>query len=155
MAVLSNDDIASELAIRSLTARFSDAVNRRAGSELGALFAHDGQWDVHGMPLAIGPEAVGVQFDGLIGRFDFLVQLLHSGVVEVDGSTAAARWYITEHCRDSEGSGSLFLGTYNDRHVLTDDGWRFARRRFRFLYRGRDELTGKSYPYEPLGDEVG
>jgi ketosteroid isomerase-like protein len=155
MAVLSGDDGASEMAIRDLTARFSDAVNRRAADEIGALFAQDGRWDVHGMPLAVGPEAVSKQFEGLIGHFEFLVQLTHSGVVDVDGSVATARWYITEHCRDTEGSGSFFLGTYDDRHVLTEDGWRFAYRRFRFLYRGRDDLTGKSYAYEALGDEAG
>jgi len=155
MAVLSGDDAASELAIRGLTARFSDAVNRRAADDIGALFARDGLWDVHGMPLAAGPEAASKQFEELIGHFDYLVQLLHSGVVDVDGSAATARWYITEHCRDTDGSGSFFLGTYNDRHVLTEDGWRFAYRRFRFLYRGHDALTGKFYAPEALDDEAG
>ncbi|HLN06202.1 MAG TPA: nuclear transport factor 2 family protein [Acidimicrobiales bacterium] len=148
MAVLSDGELANELAIRDLAARFSDAVNRKHGGDLAGLFTSDGRWDVPGIPETIGPDAIRERFEGLVGQFPFLVQLLQSGVVEIEGDTARARWYLTEHARDAEGQGALFIGTYHDDLVLTGSGWRFAERRFRFLYRGRDELTGRAYPYE-------
>ncbi len=147
MAVLTTAEVADELAIRALAQRFSDAVNRRDAAALAALFAPDGRWDVPGVTETVGPEAIGAAFDALMVHFAFLVQVLHSGVVELDGVRASARWYLTEHARDHEGGGSLFIGYYEDDLAFDGADWHFASRRFRFLYRGRDDLPGRAYPF--------
>jgi uncharacterized protein (TIGR02246 family) len=139
------DTLADEMAIRDLVARFTDAVNRRAPADLAPLFTDDGEWIVPGMPETKGGTAVSELLSGLLGNFPFLVQLVHSGRVVVDGERASARWYITEWA-SAENGGSYFVGTYHDQMVRTDDGWRFQSRQFDFLYRGRTELGGKSYP---------
>ncbi|MGE3621426.1 MAG: nuclear transport factor 2 family protein [Acidimicrobiia bacterium] len=140
-------DVADELAIRDLVARFTDAVNRRATDEFADLFTDDGEWVVPGMPECRGGAAAGAQLAGMLEAFAFLVQLVHSGRVQVDGDQASARWYITEWAADGEGGGSYFVGTYHDQLVRTGDGWRFTSRRFDFLWLGRPEMKGKAKPF--------
>lgn len=147
MALLTNEELVDELAIRDLAQRFTDAVNRRDGADLAALFMPDGRWDVPGVPETVGRDAIEACLAALLGQFPFLVQLLHSGTVELAGDRASSRWYLSEHARDATGGGSLFVGYYEDDLVRTGDGWRFSARRFAFLYRGRDELPGRAYPY--------
>lgn len=147
MALLTDTDIADELAIRDLAQRFTDAVNRRSPTEMAALFAPDGRWNVPGVDETVGHDAIAARLTGLLGQFTHLVQLLHSGVVDLHGDRATARWYLTEHGRDPEGAGALFIGYYEDDLERHDGAWRFASRTFAFLYRGRDEVPGRTYPY--------
>lgn len=139
--------VADELAIRDLAQRFTDAVNRGAPDDLAALFAPEGRWDVPGVADTVGRDAIAACLRGLLSQFSFLVQLLHSGVVELDGDRATARWYLTEHARSTDGGGAMFVGHYEDDLVRRAGEWRFACRRFAFLYRGRAELPGRTYPY--------
>ncbi len=146
------DVTADELAIRNLVAAFSDAVNRRDSGALAALFVPEGGWTVPGLGTAEGSEAIAARLDGLLGGFPFLVQFAHQGEVRVAGERAAARWYIEELARAADGSGSHFIGTYHDTLQRTAEGWRFAVRRFDFLYRGRTDLGGKTYPFTDPGE---
>jgi len=145
VAVLSEGGIADELAIRRLTAAFSDAVSRRDRAAFEALWAPDGRWLVPGLEETVGPAAAAEQLLRLVEPFEFLLQLLHEGQVWVDETGGRARWYIVEHGRTKEGQGVHYVGVYQDRHVRTDGGWRFARRHFELLYRGFAELAGKAY----------
>ncbi|WP_433496587.1 nuclear transport factor 2 family protein [Sphaerimonospora sp. CA-214678] len=130
------DDLRNQLEIRDLAARFTDAVNRRAPKEVAALFTEDGAWHVPGVPPAVGHEAVTGLLAGLLRNFSRLVQLTHSGHVDVAGETATATWYISEKGADSAGDTFEFTGVYVDRLVRTEqDGWRFAERSFGFLHR--------------------
>ena len=147
MAILTSESVIDELAIRELAARFSDAVNRRDGAQIAELFIPEGRWNVPGVPETVGHAAIESAFGALVGQFPFLVQLLHSGVVELDGERATARWYLSEHARGADGGGSLFVGYYEDELVRSAGEWRFQVRTFHFLYRGRDELPGRPYPH--------
>ena len=89
------------MAIRALTAGFTDVVNRRSPEELGALFHEQGELAVTGLGETQGPEAIAA----LLGRFSFLVQILHSGVVELDGDLARARWHLSEFAVSDEERG--------------------------------------------------
>jgi uncharacterized protein (TIGR02246 family) len=140
-------DIAAELAIRDLTARFTDAVNRRASADLADLFTSDGEWHVPGVPTVIGRPAIAAQLDSLLANFGRLIQLMHSGHVDVAGDQATAVWYLTESAQDAAGASFAFTGVYTDQLVKTEHGWRFQERRFDFLYRGRAELAGKWYAH--------
>ncbi|MFV0315872.1 MAG: nuclear transport factor 2 family protein [Microthrixaceae bacterium] len=142
-----------ELAVRALVARFTDAVNRRMPEDLSGLFTDTGEWIVPGMPEIEGGAAAAGQLGSLLDGFSFLVQLVHSGRVELAGERASARWYISEWAQSVDGAGWYFVGTYHDQVVRSDDGWLFASRRFDFLYRGRTELAGRTYPL--VNPEVG
>lgn len=136
-----------ELAIRDTAARFTDAVNRSDGPALGELFTDDGEWLVPGMPTTVGRAAAAERIEGLRTTFANLVQLMHSGHVNIDGDRATARWYLSETASSADGASFAFTGIYEDEFVRTADGWRFARRAFTFLYRGKAELAGKWYPH--------
>lgn len=145
--------ISDELAVRDLAARFTDAVNRNDPAALGALFTEDGQWVVPGMETTTGREAASAQIAQLRTTFVDLLQLLYSGHVELDGDDATATWYLSEQASDGE-RAFAFTGVYRDVVRRTDEGWRFARREFTFLYRGRTELPGRWYPH-PAGAVTG
>jgi hypothetical protein len=136
-----------ELAVRDLVARFTDAVNRRAHHELEALFVEDGEWVVPGIAETRGGPAAAALLGRLLDGFPFLIQLVGSGRVRIDGDRGRARWYLTEYARDGEGSAWFFAGTYHDVLARSAEGWRFVSRRFDFLYRGRVDLPGKATPF--------
>ncbi len=140
--------LTDELAIRDLAARFTDAVNRNDPAALGALFTDDGEWVVPGMETTHGPAEAGARIAQLRAEFVQLLQLLYSGHVDLagDGQSATATWYLAENASDGD-NAFAFTGVYQDELRKTAAGWRFARRRFSFLYRGRTELPGKWYPH--------
>lgn len=141
------DATSDVLAIRDLTARFTDAVNRRDPEALGRLFTEDGEWVVPGVPTSVGPAAAADQIRGLLSTFTYLVQLLHSGHVQVDGDTASATWYLTESASDGADATFGFTGVYRDEVRRTEAGWRFSRREFSFLHREKRAAAGKWYPH--------
>lgn len=139
-----------ELEIRNVAARFTDAVNRAASADLAALFADDSTWEVPGLPPVHGQAAVAAQLDSLLANFAGLVQLTHSGHVDVAGDVASAVWYLTEHAVDAAGTEYTFTGVYRDELVRTAHGWRFRTRRFDFLRRAKSPARAKWYAH-PLG----
>lgn len=138
---------ADRLEISDLTARFTDAVNRRSPAEVGALFADDGEWHVPGLPVAQGPAAAEQQLAGLLDNFSRLLQLLHGGTVSVTGDTATATWYITELSGTETGKAYHFVGVYRDELARTPQGWRFITRAFDFLYRAKGDPDARWYPH--------
>ncbi len=92
-------DVASELEIRGLVARYADAVSRRDEKAFAATFAIDGEWQLLGN-VAEGREKAVALWKSLIANFPFVVQLATGGIIEVDGERATGTWYITEHNRD-------------------------------------------------------
>lgn len=145
------DALTDELEIRDLIARFTDAVNRGAPADLAALFTEDGEWHVPGMPVATGRDAIEALLGTLIGSFDRLVQLLHSGHVDLDGDRAVATWYLTELTASTSAEKAFhFVGVYADQVVRTAEGWRFAQRSFEFLYRAKGDTDARRYPHPAL-----
>lgn len=119
-----------ELAIRSLAAAYTDAVNRRDGAGMAAVYAPDGILEAPsaGSPVQ-GVEKLTKRFKRLVEQErEFLMQLTHSGVVEIDGDRATARWWFSEIKRPVGQGFEYILGTYQDEVVRLDIGWRFARR---------------------------
>jgi hypothetical protein len=103
-----------ELAIRSLAAAYSDAVNRR---------------DHEGMAPVQGIEKITKRYRRLQSERDFLCQMIHSGIVEVTGDRATARWWFSELKKPVGSEDWLYMiGVYQDDAVRLDIGWRFAKR---------------------------
>ncbi len=143
-----SDGLADQLEIRELTARFTDAVNRRAPRDAAALFAEDGEWHVPGVPVARGRAEAEALLTGLLGNFDRLVQLTHSGHVELTDEGATSTWYLSEIASSSSsGKAFTFVGVYRDELVRTAEGWRFAKRAFDFLYRAKGDAEARWYPH--------
>ena len=144
--------LAIDAEIRDVAARFSDAVNRRDPDAFGDLFADDGVWEI-GKPFpsrAAGRQNVITMFKNLRAPWDFFFQMTHSGVIDVaaDRQTATARWEIQEMARTPDGSQSYNnVAMYYDRLVRTADGsWRFAERRYHYVWVSSADLGGRSIP---------
>lgn len=76
--------------------------------------------------------------------------MTHSGVIYVaaDRQTATARWEIQEIARTPDGSQSYDnVAMYYDRLARTPDGlWRFADRRYHYVWVSSADLEGRSIP---------
>ena len=144
--------LAIDAEIRDLAARFSDAVNRRDFGAFGDLFADDGVWEIaEPFPSrAAGRQNVATMLRNLWAPWDFFFQMTHTGVIDVapDLQTATARWEMREVARTPDGSQSYDnLAMYYDRLVRTHDGsWRFAERRYHYIWLSSADLVGRSIP---------
>jgi ketosteroid isomerase-like protein len=139
-------EIADELAIQKLVARYADAVSRRDEKAWGATWAEDGEWLLGGR-TSKGRAAVVETWKTLMASLSFVVQTASGGLVEVAGDRGTGRWYVREYGKRADGAGSLILGVYHDDYVRAPEGWVFARRRFDFLYMGPNDLSGAAMPF--------
>jgi hypothetical protein len=126
-------ELADRLAIRDLVDRFSLAVTARDQPAICAVFTQSAQWSV-GKPAEMafgGDEQIGAGIVAGLNNFEFLVQMVHSVVIDLAGDRAQARCVIQEVGRFSGGaSGIQMLGIYHDELQRGAQGWRFTRRFF-------------------------
>lgn len=128
--------VADELAVRDLVARYCDAVCRRDADAWVATWARDCRWDLGRGRVTTGREATLALWTTAIAAYPWVAQLATTGTVEVRGDRGTGSWYVLELNRLADGSGALHLGHYDDTYTRTDDGWLFAERRFSMVYRG-------------------
>jgi uncharacterized protein (TIGR02246 family) len=149
-----SDALADELAIRDLVARYADAVCRRDQEAWGATWAEDGIWQLPGAPRTEGRAAIVALWAGAMAGFPFVVQLMHSGVLSIDGTRASGRWYLQEYLKFKDGNGMHNVGCYQDRYVKRDGLWLFAERHYAVLYNdeGRGDMSGTASEFPALLD---
>jgi hypothetical protein len=139
------------VAIRRLHARYADAVNRRAWADFEGLFLADAAVRIElprQQPIeVVGPEALGRFIDGAVKRFDWFQFVVLEAVIEWPPGTpddeAGGRVYMVELRLDAKtGQETKAFGLYQDRYRRTEEGWRFASRRFQpTAWSGRDLST--------------
>lgn len=124
------NDAQDELAVRALAASYSDAVNRRDAEGMAAVFAPDGIIEKPGFGDPVqGVDKILKRYQRLQAGRDFLFQMTHSGLVEVKGDRAFARWWFTELKKPVDADEWLLIfGIYQDEAVKLDIGWRYAKR---------------------------
>ncbi|MCC6382996.1 MAG: nuclear transport factor 2 family protein [Dehalococcoidia bacterium] len=135
------------VALHQLVDRYADAVNRRDADAWGACWAQDGTWDLGAGRQVTGRDAIVGLWKQLMGGLPFVVQIVHSGVVDSAGDTATARWYLTEYMHLPDGAKRMGVGVYRDDCVRVDGRWQFARRRYNLLYSGPADLSGTTFPF--------
>ena len=133
-----------EVAIRSLVARYGDAVTRRDWDEVAQCFLADATTTLdlrRDVPLALtGGEAVATFIAQAVERFSFFAFTIVNCVVDLGTGNApndaTGRTYICELRRDGEsGAWSNAYGCYADEFHRRDEHWRFASRRYASLAR--------------------
>ena len=82
-----------------------------------------------------------------MGGFPFVAHWVQPGLIEVDGDSATARFYIQENIKDGEGNTFRVVGVYNDTLARIDGDWKFKTRHFDVMYRGPVDLTGDIMGY--------
>lgn len=142
---------------------YQDLLNHRDWERYQDLWTEDG---IFSQTISEGEEGAGEDFfkkpanvnlrrEGraaimeLLGgyvRFDFLFQMVHGTVVELDDERNAR----ARHTLHIFGQAFNMLGIYYDRLVKEDDGvWRFSRRDFRVTYFDGTPAGGQTYRKMP------
>jgi hypothetical protein len=139
-------EMTSQMAIRSLAARYSDAASRRDTTAWGDTWATSSEWHLLGIETR-GRDAIVAHWRKLMAGIPFVLQVPVSGIIEVlTADSASGRWYIHEITK-RPGRDRLTLGVYHDRYIREDGEWRFALRRFDVLYAGPPDLSGDAFPF--------
>jgi ketosteroid isomerase-like protein len=123
-------NLEDELAIRALAAAYTDAVNRRDGSAMADVYAEDGVLEnLGGGFTLVGIEKLRRAFTRLVdSQREYLFQMTHSGLVDIQGDRAQARWWFSELKKPAGAPYEYIQGVYQDEVVRTPAGWRFAKR---------------------------
>lgn len=122
------------LAIANLKARYCRAADTAADdvdaarAMFASLFTADFVGD-YGYGLLHGPAAItDFLCDAIAGGSVWMIHMLHSPRIEVDGDRATGEWVVTAQSKRREtGELSVVLGRYSDVFRRDADGWRIAR----------------------------
>jgi ketosteroid isomerase-like protein len=144
------NDLADEQAIRTLTASYTDAINRMHIDDIFHVYDEDAVFTMMDRPSVVGRTAILEILRATVARYQLVMQLLHSGVVQLEGDRARARWQITEFQILADGQPRFIAGRYEDEHVRCSDGWKFARRTFTARYVGDINLASGVRPDAPV-----
>ena len=140
--------VEDELAIRNLVAAYADGVNRRDEAVWAATWAEAGTWELMGNPIA-GKAAIVGTWNGAMGSFEFVAQLVYQGTIEINGDAATGRWYLAEHLRPQGADNGMFnIGSYADEYIKQDGKWLFLKRSYHVLYNGegKGDMSGTVTP---------
>ena len=125
--------VADRIAIRECIDRFSIAMSTRDADAIPPLFTQDGSWGA-GEPFDFeitGAAKIGGAIAGNKAVFEYVVQMIHSVSIDIQGDAASATCLLEEVTRKADGQGGLHMyGFYKDNLVRTDGVWRFAKRHF-------------------------
>ncbi len=142
-------EVADELAIRNLFAAYTDAINRRDADEAMRVYADESTLTMMERPMVTGRANITEVLRATLARYQLVTQMVHSGVVQLDGDRARARWQVTEMQIVNDGSRRFIVGRYEDKLVRLSEGWRFQHRVFVARYLGNPDLSGEAMPDQP------
>lgn len=137
--------IADRVEIEALRGEFTDAGMMRDYDRFASLFTQDGAWRMPHINVEfVGREGIRAGIERLHGVWDYFVQTVHPGTIQLAGDTASGRAYIAEFGRMRDGSSHLNYSLYHDRYQRTSDGWKFAERRYEVRYVDTTPLAGSA-----------
>lgn len=139
-----------EMAIRALVAAYTDAINRFDIDDIARVYDEDSVLTMMDRPSIVGRPAILDMLRATVARYQLVMQLVHSGIVHLDGDTAQARWQITELQVTLEGEPRFVAGRYEDELVRRAHGWQFTRRTFTARYLGDIAMTSGVLPDPPV-----
>lgn len=134
---------ADRFEIESLRGEFADAAMRHDFDRLAALFTPDATWQIPEAGIALaGREEIRTGIERLQTHWEYFVQTVHPGTVQLDGDAASGRSYVAELGRLRDGTSHQNIGVYHDRYRHTPDGWRFTERVYEIKYHDTTPLPG-------------
>ena len=135
--------IADRFEIEALRGAFTDASMRLDYDRFASLFTEDGAWRMpHINEDLVTREEIRAGVERLRALWEYFVQTVHPGTIELSGDTAVGRSYVSEFGRFRDGSSMLNYSVYHDRYRRTPDGWRFAERVYEVRYLDTSPLAG-------------
>ena len=137
--------IADRVEIEALRGEFTDASMMRDWDRFASLFTPDGAWRMpHINEDLVGREVIRAGVERLRGLWEYFVQTVHPGTIQIDGDSAVGRAYVAEFGRFHDGRSNLNYSLYHDRYERTPDGWRFAERLYEVRYVDNSPLPGSA-----------
>jgi ketosteroid isomerase-like protein len=137
--------IADRIEIQALRDEFTDASMMRDWDRFASLFTSDGAWRMpHIDEELIGRAEIRAGVERLRGLWEYFVQSVHQGTIQLEGDTAAGRSYVSEFGRFRDGSSNLNYSVYHDRYRRTPDGWKFVERVYEVRYVDSSPLAGSA-----------
>ena len=124
--------IEDRLAIRERIDAYCDAVFRRNADDWIACWAEDAVWKLPSLEVS-GHEAMRPAWINAMSAYKFTGFFGNPGHIVVDGDTAEARTYTTEHLEKTDGSFMRIYGAYDDKLVKRDGAWVFKMRTYNVL----------------------
>jgi uncharacterized protein (TIGR02246 family) len=135
--------IADRVEIEALRGEFTDASMMLDFDRFASLFTEDGAWLMPHIGEEMRSRAeIRTRVEQLRPTWEYFVQTVHPGTIQLEGDTAVGRSYVCEFGRFRDGSSHLNYAIYHDRYRRTHDGWRFAERRYEIRYVDSTPLTG-------------
>ncbi len=137
--------IADLVEIEALRGEFTDAAMMRDRARLASLFTPDGALRMPNIPAElVGREEIRAGGERLQAQWEFFVQTMHPGTIQVDGDTATGRAYIQELARTRDGRQGQNYAIYHDRYQRTGDGWKFTEGLYEVRYLDTTPLAGSA-----------
>lgn len=136
------DDLTAEVArlrafqqIQQLPIRYANCMDRKDIDGLLPLFSDR----ISMGPAGKGREGVRVFYTGAWSRFRRSVHRISNHAIDLTGDdTATGHVYCLGEQQVAEDRWDRLMMSYDDRYVLEDGLWRFARRKLSFWYRTID-----------------
>ena len=123
---MTNNELADKIqrledieAIRNLKARYCAFCDDGYDPDgIASLFVEDGVWEggVHVQGKYEGREAIRSYFSNTSSRITFAVHSVLNPIIEINGNTAHASWYLFQPCTES-GEAYWGSGVYQDDYV--------------------------------------
>jgi len=110
-------------AIKNLKARYCAYCDDNYDADgIASQFVEDGVWDGGIRGKYEGREAIRAFFKEGTRRITFAVHQVLNPIIEVDGDTAHASWYLLQPCTEG-GQAYWVSGVYRDDYVKVDGKW--------------------------------
>ncbi|MGP3964793.1 nuclear transport factor 2 family protein [Nonomuraea sp. 3N208] len=137
--------IVDRFEIEALRGEFTDAGMMHDYDRFASLFAEDGVLRIPDVNIEfVGREEISAGVERLQRLWEYFVQTVHPGTIQLEGDTAVGRAYIAEFGRMRDGSSHLNYAIYHDRYQRTSDGWKFTERVYEVRYLDPTPLAGSA-----------
>ena len=129
--------------IRTLIARYADAVCRFDADQWAATWATDAVWEM-GPMTKTGRDEIATSWKGMLARLDGVIHAYLNGWADLDEETGTGtgRWYVIEHFKRPDEDPMTMYGFYDDEYCREDSQWKFARRALHRIYYGPPDMSG-------------
>ncbi|MBT4518657.1 MAG: nuclear transport factor 2 family protein [Halieaceae bacterium] len=123
--------------LKQLKSRYCHLVDSGNWDELASLWTEDAECDYSFFGTFKGrDEIVNGFFRDQVGSVSsFNAHMLHNPLIEVDGDSASATWYVTAHTiLQPFNKAMMMMGVYHDQYERIEGGWKISSLKVDFKY---------------------
>ena len=120
-------------AIKQLKARYCEICdNNHNPDEIVTIFTEDGIWEGRGIGSATGHAELRTLFERFAAMMSFSQHMVMNPIIEVDGSSAKARWYFFGPFTFRKDNQAMWQSTrYHEDYVKIEGSWKIKHLRIK------------------------